>query len=42
MSHNGRLTTSVYIAASLDGFIARENGDIDWLGVADEGKQDPK
>lgn len=41
MSHNGRLTTSVYIATSLDGFIARENGDIDWLGVAEEGKQDP-
>jgi len=25
------LEASVYIATSLDGFIARENGDIDWL-----------
>ena len=35
------LTTSVYIAASLDGFIARENGDIDWLGAGDQGGADP-
>ena len=35
------LTTSVYIAASLDGFIAREDGDIDWLGAGDQGAGDP-
>jgi dihydrofolate reductase len=31
---------SVYIATSLDGFIARKNGDIDWLPAADDGGED--
>jgi len=31
------MKVSVYIATSLDGFIARENGDLDWLPGAQEG-----
>ena len=33
------MKVSVYIATSLDGFIARENGDLDWLPGSD-GKSD--
>lgn len=36
-----RPKTSVFIAASLDGFIAREDGDIDWLGAGDDAASDP-
>jgi len=31
---------SVFIAASLDGFIAREKGEIDWLTSIDDGGED--
>jgi len=31
---------SVFIATSLDGFIARENGDLDWLPVPEAGGED--
>ena len=31
---------SVYIAVSLDGFIARKNGDLDWLPAGEEGGED--
>lgn len=34
------LKVSVYIAASLDGFIARKNGDLDWLPAPTEGGED--
>ncbi len=34
------LKTSVFIAASLDGFIARENGDLDWLTGQPSGDPD--
>ena len=31
---------SVYIAASLDGFIARKNGGLEWLPASEEGGED--
>jgi len=34
------LKISVYIATSLDGFIARKNGDLDWLPPSKEGDED--
>lgn len=33
------LTQSVFIATSLDGFIARKNGDIDWLTGREDGPE---
>lgn len=34
------MRTSVFCGVSLDGFIARENGDIDWLTAGESGKED--
>ncbi|MBL8061946.1 MAG: dihydrofolate reductase [Anaerolineales bacterium] len=34
------IKVSVYIATSLDGFIARQNGDIDWLPAGESGDGD--
>lgn len=34
------LKVSVYIATSLDGFIARKNGDLDWLPTPSQGGED--
>ena len=34
------MDAAVYIATSLDGFIARENGDLDWLMEADPGDEE--
>lgn len=37
---SNRRNVVVYIAASLDGYIARENGDIDWLDMVKAPKED--
>ena len=34
------MKTSMYVAASMDGLIARTNGAIDWLGSIDEAAED--
>ena len=34
------MKTSMYVAASMDGFIARPDGSIDWLGSAEEAADD--
>lgn len=34
------VTTHVFIAASLDGYIARQDGDIDWLLQRDDPAED--
>lgn len=34
------MKATVYIATSLDGFIARPNGEIDWLSAAEDEKSE--
>ena len=36
MSHSGESRVTIHMAASLDGFIARRDGRVDWLETSDQ------